>query len=592
MVDFLDHHSVENNFLQLCRTFNWDLLDIQTRYMIQILSRQQKLQQRNEMKGVASDKELQSGREGNSSKKHRTENISVESKNREHDMWDEFRDKVQECAFRNLTMTDEFGNTALHLACYHQAPLQSIKYLLDLSKLVSISTAPIVLRSRTATTEPPPKQIQRLFNPPKDKDHLDLRLKLANDGSTPFLVACAFYPNCDLSFLILKGEKDYSITNQDRRRGIIHFQEKEEDILSACETRRVRQVAIQPDQNGSTPLLEIFRGYGREIGDTDNRLRTSTHFNLNTSSSEAQQHKQRILRSKITLILRAATAKTRQDLLKALKCEEHNSDFEYHHFVLKALATVPHACINTNMFHESLMHCGHLDQNLLIKLFHLSITNSVLKLLTTKQSWNGVFMFSKFNESETVAIDAKQPSSLIFVNTQRQLQVLCDSQCDVIKGFLGHSPNITRVLVPVATTTLTKTSDFKDKDYTFTTDTSDLVKKQWRTPLCHAIASGLWWSSACESIEKTEGVDDASGPLCSIWKCAPEALESRDLITGLYPFMVAATVTYNKNLVESGTCVESKLSTLQMGNIYGLLRTNPQVMDMVLNNKNYTNPKF
>ena len=79
----LNQHSVENNFIQLCRTFNWDSLDIQTTNMIQILSRQPKLQQESQVKDVASGKDLQSGEEGKATKEDRSKKRLEKLKNRE-----------------------------------------------------------------------------------------------------------------------------------------------------------------------------------------------------------------------------------------------------------------------------------------------------------------------------------------------------------------------------------------------------------------------------------------------------------------------------------------------------------------------------
>ena len=61
----------------------------------------------------------------------------------------------------------------------------------------------------------------------------------------------------------------------------------------------------------------------------------------------------------------------------------------------------------------------------------------------------------------------------------------------------------------------------------------------WRTPLCQAISSGLWWNSIHKHYP-----DGTDGPLKRLWKYAPEALESRDVITGLYPFMLAAVSSH------------------------------------------------
>jgi len=73
-----------------------------------------------------------------------------------------------------------------------------------------------------------------------------------------------------------------------------------------------------------------------------------------------------------------------------------------------------------------------------------------------------------------------------------------------------------------------------------------------------------------------------SGRLQKIWKCAPKALVGRDMDTGLYPFMLAASVTYNYCLIGNDIYAQFKLSQFQIDTTYGILWTCPQVMDMIL----------
>jgi len=535
-------------------------------------------------------------------------------------------------ALYNLTMTDEFGNTALHLSCYHQAPLQSVKYLIHLSKLVvcnqeGLFPSESILKEKPFTPDSIlcpvasackrskrmiqiPQQLQQRHENKSDNTcgRLDLRLKLAKDGSTPFLVACVFYDKVfDLGFLIFKnhvmkklgsGYNDDDDEQQD---------EEENENSIQYEMRCVRQVAIQPDQSGSTPLLEIIRGCERFIGGGG---KNSKRIIL-SATEERAKHK---LQSKIALVLRAATVFTKEDLINAQKYinkEEEDgtmTDAEYHLFLLKAFATVPHACPSRWMIHDNLNYCC-LEERAIVKLFHNSISNSVLNFFTTKSSsfcdYSGVTLsatsYSINNEKQM-----RQPLSLIFVNTERQLQVLCNGQNDVVKGLLDYCPNVARVLVPIAIMKRTMTKGSEDDNSEFINNSNNnaqivetnkkvsrtmiiSTKYGWRSPLCHAISCGLWWSTVCEGLQREEGMSDdiISGPLRHIWQRAPEALERRDLTTGLYPFMIAATVTYNNNdRIEKGTYIESKLSKLQIGTIYGLLRTFPQVMDMVLSNSN------
>ena len=82
---------IETIFLQLCSSFNWQLLDRHTTTMMQSL--------------------LVLGDSGDLQRKH----------------------FILHSSYSNLTATDEWGNTALHLACYNQAPFDTIKYMIQLS---------------------------------------------------------------------------------------------------------------------------------------------------------------------------------------------------------------------------------------------------------------------------------------------------------------------------------------------------------------------------------------------------------------------------------------------------------------------------
>jgi ankyrin repeat protein len=113
-------------------------------------------------------------------------------------------------------------------------------------------------------------------------------------------------------------------------------------------------------------------------------------------------------------------------------------------------------------------------------------------------------------------------------------QVLKENRAHVIHRLLELYPNAARMSLP---------------------------GKRPRSPFCTAIASGLDWHVAGSS----------SGPLLKLWQCAPEAIASRDMETGLYPFLLAATIeTRQENDAD-------KVNT-----IFNILRLYPQaVQDML-----------
>jgi hypothetical protein len=80
-----------------------------------------------------------------------------------------------------------------------------------------------------------------------------------------------------------------------------------------------------------------------------------------------------------------------------------------------------------------------------------------------------------------------------------------------------------------------------------------------RLPLTEAIDSGLLWHNKTQDDED----DDDAGPLQVLWNAAPDALYESDPVTGLKPFMLAAT----KQQIDHAS---------QIDTIYSLLRRNPE----------------
>lgn len=93
-----------------------------------------------------------------------------------------------------------------------------------------------------------------------------------------------------------------------------------------------------------------------------------------------------------------------------------------------------------------------------------------------------------------------------------------------------------------------------------------LPGKRPRSPFCTAIASGLDWHVMSSTPSTSEG------PLLKLWQCAPEALPSRDMESGLHCFLLAATVERHDTDDDSA----------KVNNIYNILRLYPQaIQDMI-----------
>lgn len=92
-----------------------------------------------------------------------------------------------------------------------------------------------------------------------------------------------------------------------------------------------------------------------------------------------------------------------------------------------------------------------------------------------------------------------------------------------------------------------------------------------RSVFCTAIASGLSWSE-----EHSPDQTTTTGPLQRIWKCVPDAIDIPDQETGLFPFLLAATVAGDPSWDEKE---KETASARCVDNVFGLLRIFPQVVN-------------
>jgi hypothetical protein len=98
-----------------------------------------------------------------------------------------------------------------------------------------------------------------------------------------------------------------------------------------------------------------------------------------------------------------------------------------------------------------------------------------------------------------------------------------------------------------------------------------------RTPLCQAIASGLDWHI-------DNGVlPPLPGPVQRLWQAKPDALYTRDPVTGLYPCLLAATSSVVQQQAADDDDREEQIDDLyQLDTVYHLLRLYPQVFQEML----------
>lgn len=145
-------------------------------------------------------------------------------------------------------------------------------------------------------------------------------------------------------------------------------------------------------------------------------------------------------------------------------------------------------------------------------------------------------------------------------NTERYLT----NQATVIHFILKISPEFSRELIDCSP----PNNDGREKS----------IDRFWQTPLCCAVSNGLWWDTSCKD-------KIIRGPIASLCESAPEIVQQKDVKTGLYPFMLAASIVDTGVLKEEGACIQhgqSKSDKNTFGNrrlstIYGLLRMSPQL---------------
>jgi hypothetical protein len=129
----------------------------------------------------------------------------------------------------------------------------------------------------------------------------------------------------------------------------------------------------------------------------------------------------------------------------------------------------------------------------------------------------------------------------------------------------------------------------------FSPNTTVAIPCSGRLPLTEAIASGLPWNLLAAAVEghrscsneedravATDNIMDndyyngeetiQQGPLQSLWDAAPDAMEQNDLVTGLRPFTLAATMQHQQqtNSMKEGSQICCK-STPYIPSSYWIL---------------------
>jgi hypothetical protein len=136
-----------------------------------------------------------------------------------------------QAVYRQVTSTDQWGNTVLHEACYKSPPVRVIQALLTVCAQVSL---PLSLFNREGKEEP--RQVS-------------LTHFLTQDWSTPLMVACGTGADLDILQLLLSAAQQEG--------GV-------DDSTTSC-------LVTVPDRRGCTPLSELVIHYELQRKSTLNR---------------------------------------------------------------------------------------------------------------------------------------------------------------------------------------------------------------------------------------------------------------------------------------------------------------------------------
>ena len=421
-------------------------------------------------------------------------------------------DDLVEAAFTQLTTRDSFGNTVLHATCYHKPPAPIVQAILECCvEAESAASRPDVDTS---------KQFQ-------------LHLLKNNRQTTPLLVACLSAASRDVV----------------------------QELLDHHDPATIGAVITEPDNSGRTTFQGLLQRY--EL------LRKLPPFrnndNVRNSISSGSNNKDKTRRGS-----KNSLNKEYQRCHEFYSSDDSSSSDDDE--TSSTVSSTPSSSASTKRKSASSAHD------------HLSVfTNSTDSTDLFHAFWDttdmllqGVWIKKQTDESSSTILE--RAANVAHCCPTKLIDMLFENQCEYEEE--QESKDFTLLPLHLALTSATASESCTMHPQlayqrqcmierlleTNPSAARHALPTTKRTPFCEAILSGLQWhnsksveqlreKSTTQSSTKKQGeaadendkVNAITGPLKSLWNHAPEMIHTIDPVTGLYPFMLAASVEYNKN---------------------------------------------
>lgn len=494
---------------------------------------------------------------------------------------------------KELLFTDQWGNTVLHSACFQQPPLDVIEILLNMARQACILQELVSKRSRDGSTA-----LLVACATGATFEVIEALLLLSDIRNSPSMTAYSIKPS--FQQLLSQSQKNLTDNKQEQLQPCeVNTNENHEvTLVSSYFSSKYGKrdlslwLPIIPDDCGATPLSELCNQYHimRKSSLSKFKLSDTPPVLANVSSVEELESfpDLKIFWNKVNLVLQASIP-----IFKSNQFDKSNQPF-----MANAMASISHTCPIV----LSTLICKIYPPNI------FSQRNEFTGLLPLHQaiSFSVPFFYNSCCDTNG--------NCLSLVSHRSQQIKFQEQQFSLVRNFAEIYPTAARSAVPIIIGVCDDDDDdIMDDGGTTNVETND-TKIYWRTPFCHAIMAGLTWNNydsfptnssysscgyfpASQQYSKTCNCnntnDDDFMSERSVLQClakhAPESLDSRDIITGLYPLMLAATVALqvpadkiadnNYYQPTSEKAIEDQQNLLdlaQLDSIYNLLLNNPQ----------------
>ena len=427
------------------------------------------------------------------------------------DSHQEFHLQRVKAAIQQLLSRDQWGNTALHAACYNSSPIQVITSLLDCASAA---------------------------NPP-----LQLHLLQSRDESTPLIIACATGASIEILQLLLEPPQNGLISGG-------------------------TMVDI-PDVRGSTPLAELVHHYELQRKSPWHARTTlpldQVRLGTNDDLSNAN-HTNPLLDSfwnKTELLIRSAwcatTTAVDEDAITDRNSPKADNDITKHFREASSWISIVHGAafladscppVVTKLIGRCFPAMVSFTNRHGLLPLHMAVTISRSQRRRRQYPQHIAYQRLEYRTLWIRLLLDLYPSGFSYNIPYTNRSVFCQA---VASGLPWHIPNLTINVYE-------GWASFDNSDATTTTTSS----------------------SSSSSFEDTLEIADClfarerrEGPLAILWKQNPDILSQPDVVTGLFPFLLAATTAFQDTTVED---FHGYHEAIVVDTIYSLLRLHPQLM--------------